>query len=38
MSKKREWVKARAVSKATCSASKSGTAHLVTSSIAGGAE
>ena len=36
MSKKREWVKNRAVSKATCSAPESSTAHLVTSNIAGG--
>ncbi len=38
MSKKRESVEGRAVSKATRSAPKSGTAHLVTSSIVGGAE
>ncbi len=36
MSKKREWVKNRAVLKATCSAPYSGTAHLATSNIAGG--
>ncbi len=38
MSKKREWVKDRTVSKATCSAPYRGTAHLATSNIVGGAE
>ncbi len=36
MSKKREWVKGRTVSKATRSAPYSGVAHLVTSNIVGG--